>query len=185
MLGNRPARPLLERGRLYAEATDPGVGTPTEYARDEPMPTLRPAPDVLETPRDVRRWRTVTAIAGSLYTAVVLYLTLRPAPWATEGNETAGGVLNPASWTALSEWVSGRPAEVLFNIAMFVPIGIAAGLLFRGFVRVLVPVALTLGIEILQVPLDRISHPRDLVANTVGGLIGVGIAAAIRRRQRL
>jgi glycopeptide antibiotics resistance protein len=126
----------------------------------------------------------ITAVLGTLYTAAILYATLRPLPWATDGNETPGGVLNPAAWTDLSEWVSGRPGEVLFNVFMFLPVGIAAGLLFRGWVRVAIPIVLTFGIEILQIPLDdRISHPRDLVANTLGGLLGIAVAAAIRRSR--
>lgn len=129
--------------------------------------------------------RTTIAALGALYTGAVLWVTLRPLPWATEGNQEAYGILDPQSWIGWSTWTEGSPLEIVANILMFLPIGLASGLLFRGPVGLLVPIALTLVIELAQIPLaDRISHPRDLVANASGAILGLLIAAAVRRRRR-
>lgn len=121
-------------------------------------------------------------LLGVIYTSTVLWVTLRPLPWATEGSEESLGILEPAAWTNVAAWTQGRLLEVALNVLMFVPIGVAAGLLLRGIGSLLVPVALTVGIELAQIPLDRISHPRDLVANTLGGVVGVAVAVLVRRR---
>lgn len=127
----------------------------------------------------------VLAIA---YLAVVAWITLAPVPWDTAPNEVPGGVLNWRSWFERGTWVNGSRFEFAANIAMFVPVGF--------FLRMLTPrasawpaligaAAITLGIEIAQIPLDRVSDPRDLVANGAGAIIGVlvgSIGVAIRRR---
>ncbi|MEI3867635.1 VanZ family protein [Microbacterium sp. CCNWLW134] len=128
--------------------------------------------------------RTVSAavfLLGALYTSLVLWVTLRPLPWATEGSEARWGILNPAAWTDEAAWTDGRSLEILLNVLMFVPIGVATGLLLRGVLALALPLLLTLGIELAQIPLDRISHPRDLVANGLGAVVGVALAAIIRR----
>ncbi len=131
--------------------------------------------------------RTTIAALGALYTGAVLWVTLRPLPWATEGNQEAYGILNPQSWIGWSTWTEGSPLEIVANILMFLPIGLASGLLFRGLLGVILPVVLTLAIELAQIPLaDRISHPRDLVANAIGAILGLLIATAVLRgRARL
>ncbi|WJL94252.1 VanZ family protein [Microbacterium sp. ET2] len=124
---------------------------------------------------------TVVFLLGALYTSLVLWVTLRPLPWATEGSEAPWGILNPAAWTDEAAWTDGRSLEILLNVLMFVPIGVATGLLLRGVLALALPLLLTLGIELAQIPLDRISHPRDLVANGLGAIVGVALAAVIRR----
>jgi len=123
----------------------------------------------------------IVLLLGLLYTSLVLWVTLRPLPWATEGSEARWGILNPAAWTDESAWTDGGRLEILLNVLMFVPIGIATGLLLRGVLALALPLMLTLGIELAQIPLDRISHPRDLVANGLGAVAGVAVAAVIRR----
>ena len=125
-------------------------------------------------PRPTSSWRAALVVVSTVYVALVLWITLRPLPWAIEGNQTAWGVLNPAAWTDADAWVSGRPIEILANVAMFLPAGILAGLLLRGPMRLIAPLALTVMIEVGQIFLnDRISHPRDLVANALGAVIGL------------
>ena len=128
-----------------------------------------------------RLGRPVVAALGALYAAAVVWATLRPVPWADEGAEESLGVLSPAAWLDLAAWVEGRPLEVAFNVALLVPIGAAVALLLRSRWAIVVPLALTLGIELAQIPLDRISHPRDLVLNAAGGVLGV-MAVALGRR---
>ncbi|WP_114560703.1 VanZ family protein [Desertihabitans aurantiacus] len=115
------------------------------------------------------------AVAGLLYLALIGYITLGPVPWQSVTNEGSGGVLSPATWLDPVTWTTGGPLEFVANIILFVPVGV---LLRRAFPRlpavgaVAVGVVLTLSIEVLQIPLDRVSDPRDLVANTAGALLG-------------
>jgi hypothetical protein len=127
--------------------------------------------------------RTWAIVAGALYISAILWVTLRPLPWATEGDQEQWGILDPAAWLEAASWTEGRPLEVAFNVAMFLPVGMITGYFLRGPGRVLAPIALTLTIELAQIPLDRISHPRDLVANALGALLGVAVVSVVRRRQ--
>lgn len=121
------------------------------------------------------------------YTAVVLWVTLGPAPWRTDGNQLVGGILNPDAWTAQVTWTTGHLSEMIFNVALFVPVGVLAALLIphrRWPLALMAGLAFTAVIELVQVPeLDRISDPRDLVMNTAGavlGVLGVLVARMVR-----
>lgn len=118
----------------------------------------------------------------------VLLLTLAPLPWNPVTVERPGGVLNPKSWLAAETWALSTPGELLANVAMFVPVGVVAALVLPRWAAVLGPALLTLGIECAQIPLvDRVSDPRDLVANLLGGVVGVlavSLHRAARRPQR-
>lgn len=130
------------------------------------------------------RARVTIAALGLLYTSAVLWATLRPLPWATDGNQEAYGILNPQAWIGWSTWTDGSALEIVANVLMFLPIGVTSGLLLHGLLSVVIPVALTLTIELAQVVLpDRISHPRDLVANVSGAVLGLIIASLLRRRH--
>ncbi|MFP7761687.1 VanZ family protein [Marisediminicola sp. LYQ85] len=132
------------------------------------------------------RTKTVVIALGVLYVGAVLWVTLQPVPFATEGAEPRLSILTPEAWTSASSWTAGRPLEVALNVLMFIPVGVATGLLCRGSARLTLPLALTLAIELAQIPLDRISHPRDLLANAIGGLLGVALASRSRpwRQER-
>ncbi len=69
---------------------------------------------------------------------------------------------------------------------MFVPWGFLV-LLALGirwwWVAAFAGLALTLTIEIGQIPLPRISDPRDLVANMLGTLVGIALAVTLVRRR--
>lgn len=84
--------------------------------------------------------------------------------------------------------------EFLANIAMFVPIGVFLLLLVgaeRWWVALFLPFFLTVFIETAQRDIPgRVSDPRDIVANTLGGVAGVVLAmiltlpGTLRRRRR-
>jgi glycopeptide antibiotics resistance protein len=126
-----------------------------------------------------RRTATIALIAN---TALLLILTIGPIPQTLVGSEAELGVLSWGSWLEASTWRSGRRFEFVANVLVFVPWGvlalIAVGARRWGF-AVVGGVVLTLAIEITQIPLPRISDPRDLVANTVGTVIGIIAAMAI------
>lgn len=110
------------------------------------------------------------------YLAFVVYITLGPVPWRTEPNEAPSGFLTPEAWLRAETWTTGSTFEILANVALFVPVGVLFRLLMRGlpwWPPLLLAIALTVGIEFLQVPLERVSDPRDLVANTAGAVTGV------------
>lgn len=128
--------------------------------------------------------RVLWGVAAAVYVCGVLFITLVPMPWATEGAQVEHGVLDLRSWLLRSTWTTGSPREAFANIALFVPVGFLAGRV-APWLGVAAAVVLTWTIEIVQIPLpDRISDPRDLVANAVGGVIGVALALAMRRRPR-
>lgn len=122
------------------------------------------------------------------YTAFVLWVTVGPAPWRTDGNQLVGGILNPDAWTAPVTWTTGYLSEMIFNVALFVPVGVLAALLIprrRWPLALLAGLAFTAIIELVQVPeLDRVSDPRDLVMNTSGAVLGVFTVLVARMVRR-
>lgn len=122
------------------------------------------------------------------YAAVVLWVTVGPAPWRTAGNQLEGGILNPDAWTATVTWTTGYLSEMAFNVVMFLPVGVLAALLIprrRWPLALLAGFAFTALIELVQVSEpDRISDPRDLVMNTAGTMLGVLIVLAARMVRR-
>jgi glycopeptide antibiotics resistance protein len=116
----------------------------------------------------------------------VLVLTLGPAPWAADRvAELPLGILNPSTWLSWSTWTTGSPAEFLLNIMMFAPLGVLAHQLLTPRPLFVLLIALTVLIEVAQIPLaDRASDPRDLMANTLGGLAGMTTVTALSRRER-
>lgn len=128
------------------------------------------------------RTRPLAAFSGLAYTGLVLLITIGPVRQRFVGSEADRGVLEWRSWFELSTWREGTASEFVANVVLFVPWG-ALALLALGARRwMLVAVgagALTLAIEIAQIPLARISDPRDLLANALGALLGIVLGAAI------
>lgn len=122
------------------------------------------------------------------YAVAVLWLTVGPAPWRASGNQLDGGILNPEAWTATVTWTTGYLAEMAFNVAMFVPVGVMAALLIprhRWPLAALTGFGFTLLIELIQVPVDRVSDPRDLVMNSSGAVFGVLLVVVARGVRRV
>ena len=93
----------------------------------------------------------------------------------------------------LAESIDYARLEFLANIALFVPVGMFL-LLFVGagqwWLAAIGSFALTAFIETAQTQIPgRVPDGRDLVANTLGGLIGIAVAlvltmpATLRRRR--
>lgn len=127
------------------------------------------------------RTRALAALSGLAYTALVLLLTIGPVRQRFVGSEADRGVLDWRSWFEIGTWREGTASEFVANVALFVPWGALAVLALGGRRWMLAAIgagSLTLAIEIAQIPLARISDPRDLVANVLGALLGIAFGAA-------
>lgn len=101
----------------------------------------------------------------------ILWLTLKPIPAQAEATE-----LTP--WICLVCGTQGS-ADVLLNIALFVPLGAALACLGMGRVgALLVGAALSVAIELSQATLIAGRDPAlgDVLANSLGSLVGASLA---------
>ncbi len=75
--------------------------------------------------------------------------------------------------------------NLLGNVAMFVPLGFFLPLLWKRYRRfyktVLFCLAVTLGIEIIQLFLSRGPDIDDVILNVLGGMVGYGLFLLLRR----
>ncbi|GAA1759285.1 VanZ family protein [Agromyces humatus] len=127
-------------------------------------------------------------LVAAAYAAVVLWVTVGPAPWRTATHQIEAGILNPGAWTSPITWTTGYLSEMVFNIAIFVPVGVLAALLIRRRrwpLALLAGLAFTTIIELSQLLApDRVSDPRDLVMNTAGSVVGVFLVLVARMVHR-
>lgn len=122
------------------------------------------------------------AALAVVYLGIVAVLTLVPTLWRTRWAPSGGDVLSPATWLDPDTWVRVGSPEFIANILLFLPLGVLVRLALprAGW---LAPAALSIApsiaVEVLQMGTPRVSDPRDIVANTVGALLGVVIASVI------
>lgn len=148
---------------------------------------LRTAP----TPRpSTSRARVVTAVTLlGVYTAIVLVLTMWPTP-ITKGREaTVDKVIKAVHRSDAFDWFGYSAFEFLANVAMFLPLGFLLGLaLARRFAwtGILLLPAFAAAIETTQLLLleDRFGTVQDVVANSIGGWVGLLLALLIRAMVR-
>jgi glycopeptide antibiotics resistance protein len=133
----------------------------------------------------------ILSIMTFAYLALVGWLTLSP----VSGHTQFGLLWDLAEFFERhqrTEWITFSMLEFAANVAMFVPIGLFFVLLFgrrQWWLAILGGVALTVVIELAQQSIaSRVSDPRDLVANSLGAIIGTLLAlvltAAKARRIR-
>lgn len=127
-------------------------------------------------------------IAGTgllLYGALVLTATMWPTPLDRGYESSIARFLGVLHRNGVPEWFGYRKFEFTANIAMFIPLGFLLVLVLRRQVMwvalLLVPLT-SITIELLQGFLlaERFASPLDVLANTIGGLIGVGAGALVR-----
>lgn len=124
----------------------------------------------------------VLSLVTIAYLALVAWITLSPLDAPSQF-----GIL----WTlaeffeshAATDWITFSRLEFAANIVMFVPLGLFLVLLLgrrQWWIAIALGVALTCGIEFAQQFIaNRVSDPRDLVANGIGAVVGTLVALAL------
>jgi len=128
------------------------------------------------------------------YLVFVAWLTLTPGDVAPTSSDLIQRVLNRLQGYDELAWLTYDRAELLANIALFVPIGVFLLLLVGTrfwWVAAGLAFVMTSAIETAQRSIPgRVPDERDLFANTVGALIGIAVAivltlpATLRRQRR-
>ncbi|MCU1442888.1 MAG: VanZ family protein [Cryobacterium sp.] len=121
------------------------------------------------------------------YLVFVGWITLGPQPLDSSNNAWLLRALNFFSRHNATDWITYGRVEFIANIGMFVPIGVFLLLLFGRrlwLLAIVIGIMLTCSIEFTQQFLPtRYPDVRDLVANTVGAVIGVLFALTITALQ--
>ena len=139
------------------------------------------APIALPTSTVRRLPHPALVVATVGYTALIGVITL--------SNVESGSALRASStWilrmlAQLPLGLSAEKWEFALNIAMFVPLGVLLVLIFGArffWVALVIALALTFSIEGLQqfIP-SRVPDPRDLLANSLGGMLGTLFGVAL------
>jgi len=116
------------------------------------------------------------------YLAVVAWVTLGPQPLDAAGSRALFRLLRFFGNHDATQWITYDRVQFLANIAMFVPVGLLFLLVLgrrRWWLAIAAGVVATVAIEVAQrgIP-GRVSDPNDVLANSVGALVGV-IAALV------
>ncbi len=125
------------------------------------------------------------------YLGLVGWITLAPQP-GLQQNSILWRISELLGRTPGGEWFTFDRLEFLANVAMFAPLGLFFVLLLgrsRWWLAIVLAIGMTFAIEFAQQFIaGRISDPRDLVANSLGGALGTILAllltAAKARRLR-
>ncbi len=124
--------------------------------------------NAMKQERASRTWRIVSGVLVGL----VLIATLRPGSLSKEA------------------WIHGclicgpyGAADTLRNLLLFLPLGLALSQTLKSPRQAALAILLlTIGIEVAQLVIPgRDSNPGDVVFNTLGGLVGIGLGRSIAR----
>ncbi len=121
----------------------------------------------------------------AVYAGIVAMMTLSPTPL-DQGFESAiDKFLGVMHRNGVPEWFGYRELEFTANIAMFMPLGFLVALALPArlwWVAAFMSLALSAAIELFQAGLltARFATMSDVVANTLGGLIGTLLAVGLR-----
>lgn len=127
--------------------------------------------------------RAFLTVGTALYLALVAWVTLGPQPLGEAGTSWLRALTGSFASNPATAWVTYDVVEFTANIAMFVPLGwLFLSLLGarRWWLALLFGIAVTCFIEFFQQFLPtRVPDLRDIIANSLGAAIGVGIGLAI------
>lgn len=130
----------------------------------------------------------VGAVGLVLMLLLALIITLNPSPVDAGHRETVSKVLRALHGIGVPETFQYVQLEFTANVVMFVPLGFFFALFVAGRwgIAFAFPPVLSFAIEVTQYALlpARFADVSDLIANSVGGWIGVGLAAIIAGMRR-
>ncbi len=123
------------------------------------------------------------SLVTGAYLVFVAWLTLTPSSSAPTSSDLVMRVLARLQAYDELSWLTYDRAELLANVALFVPVGLFLLLLFGTrlwWVAGAAAIALTSAIELAQRSIPgRVPDERDIAANTLGALIGIVIGVVL------
>jgi hypothetical protein len=133
--------------------------------------------------------RRLPTILLAVTTLAILAMTLWPDPRGGDGTPLARAIVDALHAGGLPEAITFEAIEFTANIVMFIPFGLFLALSLPRWMwpwTIVIGLAFTLLIEFLQAAFlpERFATTSDLVANTVGALIGGALSLVMRRRER-
>ena len=131
----------------------------------------------------IREWSVVALL--STYVVIVLLVTMSPTPVDQGFSSAIDKVLAVLHRNGVPEWFGYNKLEFSANIAMFAPIGFLVALALPArvwWLALIVCPAFSGGIEYVQgaVLTERFSTLSDLIANSIGAVIGILFAVILR-----
>ncbi len=128
--------------------------------------------------------RLLLAVTG-LYLLAVAWITLNPSLGDPKRNAFLEGVLAAFAASPALAWIDYDVVEFTANIVLFVPMGVLLALLLgrgRRWLALSLGVAASLTIEFIQLfEPARVSDARDIIANSLGAIIGIGLVVVASR----
>ncbi len=132
-----------------------------------------------------KRRRAWLVAASCVYAFGVWWMTLRPSIYDAEVGGILSRLLDVLHSSPATAWITFDVIESVSNVAMFVPLGLLV-ILWRGrwWHGILIGIVASSAIELTQLFFlpTRVADVRDVVANTLGAAIGVGIGLVLSRR---
>jgi glycopeptide antibiotics resistance protein len=121
--------------------------------------------------------RRILRLVTACYLVLVGWITLGPQPLDERGLSILRGILAVLAASDVTRWVTYDVVEFSANVAMFVPVGVLFLLLAgrrRWWLALGGGIAVSCAIEFAQLFLPgRFSDVRDILANSLGTLLGV------------
>lgn len=124
-----------------------------------------------------------------LYAAAVVLIVMWPSPVDEKARGMLARILRGLHDRHLLEFLGYPQVEFASNIALFIPLGLLLGLLLGRRIwgiAVLICLTASAAIEAVQFVFlpARFATVDDIIANTLGGLIGALVAGALLARGR-
>ena len=140
----------------------------------------------------LRRLRVVSAVLLVTFGIVVAIITFWPGPPDPDGQHALKNFLAQAYTQGLPRWITFDRIEFGANVVMFMPIGFFGALALARARWLILPAAVGASVVIETVQAyrmpERVGTPDDVIANSLGALLGyllaVVVIAIIRSRMR-
>lgn len=130
-----------------------------------------------------REWLVVTSLV--VYAIVVLLMTMWPTPLDRGFESSIDKLLEVLHRNGIPNWFGYNKLEFSANVAMFIPLGFFVALVLPTrvwWLALVVCPLISVGIEITQATLltARFATVSDVIANSLGAVIGITAAVALR-----